>query len=85
MTPYIITTILTGVGVVFGSLFVIRHLLERFRRDITTQLGGLSTQIEEFGRDISGQLSAINTKIDNVIRDRLEGERGPGREPDTAL
>ena len=107
MTPDIITTILTGVGVVFGSLFVIRRLLEGFERDISNQLSGLlsdlsglrldlsnpikgfrrdiSDQLSDLLSDISAQLSAINTKIDNVIRDRLEGERGPGREPDAAL
>ena len=63
MTPNITTTILTGVGVVFGILFVMRRLLGGFERD-------LSNQIEGFRRDISGQLSAINTKIDNVLAER---------------
>ena len=85
MTPDIITTILTGVGVVFGSLFVIRRLLEGFRRDISNQLSGLRLDllnpIEGFRRDISDQLdglrsdlsaqfTAINTKIDNVLAER---------------
>ena len=89
MTPDIITTILTGVGVVFGSLFGVRRLLEGFRLDLSAEIEGLrrdiSNQLDGLLSDLSTQLSAINTKIDNVIRDRLEGECGPGREPDAAL
>ena len=49
----VIVTVLTWIGV----LFVIRLLLERFRRDISNQLSGLLSDLSDLSTKI-GKMSA---------------------------
>ena len=56
MSPELIGTVLTGVGVVLA----VWRLVEAVRRDLTVQVEGVR-------RDLTAQIAAVNTRIDNIL------------------
>ena len=56
MSPEVIATILTGIGVLVG----VWRLVEGVRRDLTTQIAAVNDRL-------TTQIAAVNTRIDNIL------------------
>ena len=56
MTPDVIATVLTGVGVLLG----VWRMADGVRRDLTMQI---STQVAT----INARIDGVNTRIDNIL------------------
>lgn len=65
MSPDVIATVLTGVGVLVG----VSRMVESVRRDVD----GVRRDVDGARRDLSAQFTAVNTSIDNI----LLADRGP--------
>ena len=56
MSPELIATVLTGVGVLMG----VWRLVEAVRRDLTAQISAV-------GNKLSAAIRDVNTRIDNIL------------------
>ncbi len=61
MSPDVIATVLTGVGVLVG----VWRMVESVRRDV-----------DGVRRDLTAQIAAVNTRIDNILLADL-GKKSP--------
>ena len=68
MTPDVIATVLTGVGVLVG----VWRMVESVRRDVD----GVRRDVDGVRRDLTPQISAVNTRIDNILLPDL-GRKSP--------
>ena len=59
MTPDVIATVLTGVGVLVG----VWRMVEGVRRDVD----GVRRDVNGVRRDLTAQIAAVNTRIDNIL------------------
>ena len=56
MSPEVVATVLTGVGVLVG----VWRLVEGVRRDLTTQITAVNDRL-------TTQIASVNTRIDNIL------------------
>ena len=56
MTPEMLATVLTGVGVLVG----VWRMVESVRRDLGAQIAAVDTKL-------TNQIAAVNTRIDNIL------------------
>ncbi len=59
MSPDVIATVLTGVGVLVG----VWRMVESVRRDVD----GVRRDVDGVRRDVTAQIAAVNTRIDNIL------------------
>ena len=59
MSPDVIATVLTGVGVLVG----VWRMVESVRRDVD----GVRRDVDGVRRDLTAQIAAVNTRIDNIL------------------
>ena len=59
MSPDVIATVLTGVGVLVG----VWRMVESVRRDVD----GVRRNVDGVRRDLTAQIAAVNTRIDNIL------------------
>ena len=75
MTPDVIATVLTGVGVLVG----VWRMVESVRRDVggvRRDVGGVRRDVDGVRRDLTAQIAAVNTRIDNILLADL-GRKSP--------
>ena len=68
MSPDVIATVLTGVGVLVG----VWRMVESVRRDVD----GVRRDVDGVRRDLTAQIAAVNTRIDNILLADL-GRKSP--------
>ena len=68
MSPDVIATVLTGVGVLIG----VWRMVESVRRDVD----GVRRNVDGVRRDLTAQIAAVNTRIDNILLADL-GRKSP--------
>ena len=66
MSPDVIATVLTGVGVLVG----VWRMVESVRRDVDgvrRDVDGVRRDVDGVRRDLTAQIAAVNTRIDNIL------------------
>ena len=66
MSPDVIATVLTGVGVLVG----VWRMVESVRRDVDgvrRDVDGVRRDVDGVRRDLTAQVAAVNTRIDNIL------------------
>ena len=66
MSPDVIATVLTGVGVLVG----VWRMVESVRRDVDgvrRDVDGVRRDVDDVRRDLTAQVAAVNNRIDNIL------------------
>jgi hypothetical protein len=74
MSPDVIATVLTGVGIVLavwrmgeGVRRDLSGQIAGVRRDLSGQIAGVSKRVDAVEVRLSAEIAAVNTRIDNIL------------------
>ena len=63
MSPDVIATVLTGVGIVLA----VWRIVAGVRRDLSGQIAAVSKRVDAVEVRLSAEIAAVNTRIDHIL------------------